>query len=667
MRRRSIIALSAVVVAVARIALAQQVLDGDPVDPGSGLAYPIMPGLPLVLPGADEDFGTGDDVVDTGLSGDVDLVVRSGDIAGPSIPAPSLAGGGPAIATVTAGGGSTGQGGEAPFTILVSDGTGAYGTLLADADMDLRPATVYAFADLDGDGTVGPTGADGSSDDPFELQEATAYAGRQMGTIFEGRFQDSLGIEIAAPASIGGLTVALVAGAWTGTNPEELFTDGPFILTHWPFFPPLDPARLLGGGNAPSPDPGLPNQLEWDIERNYLPATSHPTLGNLFAVAVDGSEPTTDQVIVQSAPATSVRVFAETAASNFLARSRPRLRVAPAVAASGRVAVLPVERVVLAADGVASQLVLRVLPVDLFANVADPAAAIGATLTISGAASIVSPDTDADPKTEPVMLSDAEGVQIVLDDDGIGVAELRALLGGNPVASVAVAVGSGADSDGDGIPDDGNSSSVSGDRPCDDGLVSCDDNCPRVINPGQFDDDHDGLGNCCDGTCEDDPQRDGCDECALPAGPSNGTLSGASVKLRSGGGVKPDKLTVKLEFELPAGAAVAPDVETVMLSLMQSGSSGYLATLASVLADRMKAKPSYLYVDRNGAIDSVVKARLKGDGVGGWKMQLRAKGLGAVELASGTASLELAIGDDVVTAPLACTGTALRVQCNPVP
>lgn len=665
--RRGVVIAAAALVAVARVASAQQVLSGDPVDPGTSLAYPIMPGLPLLLPGADEDFGTADDIVDTGLTGDIDLVVRSGNIPGPSIPAPSLSAANPSIATVTAGGGSTGQGGEASFTILVSDGAPPYGSLLTNADMDLRPATVYAFADLDGDGVIGPTNADGSADNAFELQEATAYAGRQMGTIFEGRFQDSVGVEIAAPASIGGLTVALVAGAWTGTTPEELFTDGPFILTHWPLFPPLDPTRLLGGGAAPSPDPGLPNELQWDIERNYIPAPSHPTLGSLFAVAVDGTEATTDQVIAQSGPASSVRVFVETASSSFLALSSPRLRVAPAAGASGRVMVLPVERVVLAADGAASQLELRLLPVDLFANVADPETAISATLVLSGAASIVSPDTDANPKTEPLTLTDAEGVTIVLDDDGAGSGELRALIGGNPVASVAIAVGSSPDSDGDGTADDGNSSSVSGDRPCAEGLTSCDDNCPRVVNPGQFDDNQDGLGNCCDGTCEDDPLRDGCDECVFPVDPSSGSFSSASVKVRFGDSVKPDKLTVKLGFDLPGEAVVTPDTETVMLSVTQAGSAGYVATLPSLLVDRMKATPSYLYVDREGVVDSVVKAQLKGDGLGAWKLQLRAKGVAAAELASGATSLELVIGDDIVSAALVCTGTALRVQCELAP
>ena len=144
-------------------AFAQQVFTGDPVDTGgTGLAYPIMPGVPLLLPGDNGKFGDGDDIVNTLLTGDVDLVVRSGAISSSAIPAPALGSGGPAIATVVAGGGHSGHGGEATFTAMVSDGSGApaYGNVLTNTDMDARPVTVYAFADLDGDGIVGRTNAD---------------------------------------------------------------------------------------------------------------------------------------------------------------------------------------------------------------------------------------------------------------------------------------------------------------------------------------------------------------------------------------------------------------------------------------------------------------------------------------------------------------------------
>lgn len=660
---RAVLLLAALVLAP-RASLAQQVFAGDPTDIGTGLAYPIMPGLPLLLPGDDERFGTIDDVIDTEISGDVDLVVRAGNIDAPAIPAPALAPGGAPIGTAVAGGGSSGQGGEADFTVMVSDGSGTppYGNLVTNSDLDLRPVTVYAFADLDGDGVIGPTDADGSADNALELQEATAYAGRQMGNLWGGRFHDTLGIEMGAPRSLGGLTVALVAGAWTGTDPEALFTDGPLVLTRWPFFPPLDPHDLLGGGSAPAPDPAAANELEWSIEKNYLPAPGHPVLGAAFAVAADGSEPTTDQLLVESAGVASARVFAEPSAGAFVARARPRLRVAPATGGSGRALVLPIDRAVLAADGPSSQLTLRVLPVDLFANVSDPATPVAVTLTLAGSASILSPDTDSNAKTETLSLEGAEGIDIVVDDDGTGSARLQLAIGGNPVQTVALAIGASADSDGDGVADDGNGSSFSGDRACDASAAGCDDNCPRVINPSQVDSDHDGLGDCCDGTCQFDPLSTSCDECALPAQPTAGAFTSVKLGVRPGGGAGDDKVTVRLAFDLAPGATVAPDTETVMLAVSQPG-GGYAATLTSLFIDMLKPNPSFRYIDRSGSIDGVVKAHIKRNAAGTWKMALRAAGPSIADLAGGVADLSLVIGDDVLSGTLACTATAARIKC----
>ena len=644
---------------------AQEVFTGDPVDGGTGLAYPIMPGLPLLLPGDDEDFGTGDDIVNTGPAfvGDVDLVVRAGTVAGPAIPAPAIA---PGLSIVTAGGGSSGQGGEAAFTVMVSDGSGspAYGNVVTNSDLDLRPVTVYAFADLDGDGIIGPHNGDGSADNALEKQEATAYAGRQMGAFFSGVFQDSLGLQLAAPASIGGLTVALVAGGYTGDTAEDLFTDGPLILTRWPLFPPLDPKDLLGGGAAPAPDPEAPNELEWDIETNYLPAPGHPTLGTPFALPIDGSEPTTDQFVVESGAAASARVFTEISAANFLARATPKLRVAPAVGGVGRALVLPVSRAVLAADGTATRLTLRVLPVDLFANVADPSVAMNVTLAMSGAASIVSPDTDANDKTEPLSLSDAEGLEIELDDDGTGTAELTVSVNGAPAQVVALSIGAGSDSDGDAVVDDGSSTSIAGDEPCDAAISSCDDNCPRVLNPSQLDDNHDGIGDCCDGTCIDDPLLPGCDECALPAEPTFGPLTGMKLTLSVRDS---DKLSVKLAFDLAAPATISPDAETVTLLLSQAGSGGYMATLASVFTDLGKPTPAFRYSDPAGAVDGVTKAQIKGKATGATKMSLRAGGVSLVDLDAGTVDVTLLLGDDLFEGALACTGSATRLKCSLVP
>lgn len=655
---------------------AQEVFTGDPVDTaGTGMPYPIMPGVALLLPGDNEKFGDGDDVINTGIVGDVDLVVRSGVITSSAIPAPALTGGGPAIVTVVAGGGSSGRGVEADFTVMVSDGTGspAYGNVVSNADMDARPVTVYAFADLDGDGIVGRTNADtgGAADNEFEKQEATALSGRQMGMFLDGVFQDSLGLEIAAPASIGGLRTTLVAGAWTGTDSTSLYTDGPLILTRWPFFPPLDPKDLLGGGDAPDPLPDQPNELEWSIEKNWLPEPANGTYGTPFALPVDGSEPTTDQVRVDSGAALSARVFAQPVVSSYLARSSARLRVAPPVGGSGRVLVMPISRAVLAADGPATQLTVRVLPVDLFANVADPASAMSVTLTLTGPASIASPDTNGDLKSETISLTDAGGVDVVLDDTAAGTATLLLSVDASPVQSLGITIAAAADSDGDGVPDDGNTSSVVGDKPCDGDTASCDDNCPRVINPSQVDSDQDGLGDCCDGSCEFDPLGDACGECELPIDPPPPTLGGldsGSISLRSGDATKADRLKLKIDFTLDSSAALNLDAETFALALTQAGSAGYSATLVSLFTDLNKTAPYFRYRDRNSIVDGVKKAQVKCRTNLTCRMQLQAHGIALADLATGDADLTLALGDDLYSGTVSCTSLSNgRVRCGLVP
>ena len=120
MTRRSLPILAAIAAALlaglpSSAVRAQQVFLGDPVD-SSGRPFPMMPGLPLLLPGDDGEFGTADDVHDPIYSGDVDLVVRVGTlwtmVLGQLIPIqpPSGAPGGSALTTSVAGGGITGQG-----------------------------------------------------------------------------------------------------------------------------------------------------------------------------------------------------------------------------------------------------------------------------------------------------------------------------------------------------------------------------------------------------------------------------------------------------------------------------------------------------------------------------------------------------------------------------
>ena len=184
-----------------------------------------------------------------------------------------------------------------------------------------------------------------------------------MGDLDAGRFLNSLGIHLGAPASIGGLRVVLVAGAYTGDDPAVTFVDGTPIFTLWPFFPPLDPSRTLGNGNTPPPDPTAPTEVKYEVLEFLIPDPSDPVLGSAFAVATDGSEASTDQLIVHSGSATSALFFEEVAGGDYRAVARARLRPAPLIGRGGRTLVLAISQFAIPADGSASLKLGNITPI----------------------------------------------------------------------------------------------------------------------------------------------------------------------------------------------------------------------------------------------------------------------------------------------------------------
>lgn len=654
------------------------VFAGDPCDPATG-PYPMMPGLPLVLPstGPTGHWNDAPPVITSTLTGDVDLAVRVGSFpTATEVPPPAGSTTGPALLQNVAGGGSAAQGNAVAFTTFVTDGPGSttYGSPLLG--LDQRPLAVFAYADLDGDGVIGPTDADGTLDNEIEKQEALGHVGRQVGQIAGDRFRHTIAVRVGAPASIGGLRVALVSGMYTGDDSAQLWTNGTPIFTNWPFFPPLDPLQVIFLAEANPPDPNGPNIVYYQTSEFLLPPPSTPDLVDKFVLKTDGSNPSTDQFVSLSGPAVGVRVFRSVAPGNFTASSRNSLRLAPAT--SG-----PIPRPVLAMNEVTvdagQDLEVRLLPVDALGNVADPSpTGFAVKLTVDGGLRIASPNLDANPYVETLSITDARGALVHFDTtgaSGVGHATLvdapPAVPTGLDQLTVTTRTTNPApiDSDDDGIADDGDADGLAGDHPCTAAAVlaktPCDDNCPRVVNPAQNDTDADGQGNCCDGTCVLDDGADGCAECPQSASRFQAAVSWSRLRILPGAGVKSDRVQLKAFAPLADGQAVAPDSEQVEFTVAEGDRLHWLAQLpGSFVAD---GPGQWSYDDPSASVGGVLRARIRAS-MGGLRIRVIARGVNLVDtvpadpLPRGLV-LGVTIGNDTFTRRLGCRSSIGAVRC----
>jgi len=679
--------LAAAVVALALTPAAAQatpcdvvptVFDGDPCDPLTG-PYPMLPGLPLVLPsdGPRGDWNAGEPIIDNDFIGDVDLAVRVGSfLTEPDVPAPAGSAGNPTLFQNVAGGGNSNQGDEIGFTTFVTDGPGTemYGTVLTTSELDARPVAVFAYADLDGDGRIGPHSGDGNLDNAIELQEALAHLGRQVGQATSGRFTHTLGIRVGAPASMGGLVVGLAAGMYTGSDSNQLWSDGTPILTQWPFFPPLDPVKIVYLDEPNAPDPEGPNILFYNPSEFFLPAPDHPDLPNVFSVPVDGSNASTDQFVSVSGDVVGARLFRNADPLTYVPSSRLTARVAPGIGGFGRKLVVPAGEIAVAAGNVVE---LRLLPVDALGNVADPpGGGFDVKLHAEGGLKILTPDFNSNTEFEFVNLDGADGIVVTLGTDSVVGGGTLDVLDPPPAlpvirdqAVVTVSASGDLDTDGDNVPDDGDGSLVVGDSPCTAEAIAdevpCDDNCPDTVNPAQVDTDGDGQGNCCDGTCVIDDETSGCLECAQALSRFRGTFSRVNAKLQPRAAVGPDYVKLNLRFPLDVGQSIAPDGEEVEVSLVEGDRLHYFASLAGALTVR---RPGiYVYEDGEGSNAGIRKLRIKVRGTA-IKATLVARGFGILdttpaETIENGLVLSLGIGDDAFTSLVSCTTTLRSIRC----
>lgn len=654
------------------------VFSGDPCDPATG-PYPMMPGLPLVLPlkGPTGLWTDGPPTITTTLTGDVDLAVRVGSFpVATEVPPPSGSTTNPTLLQNVAGGGGSVQGSSLAFTTFVTDGPGLtpYGAPLAG--LAQRPVAVFAYADLDDDGFIGPNDLDGNADNEFEKQEAIGHLGRQVGQIDVDRFRNVVAVRTGAPASIGGLRVALVAGMYTGDDPLQLWSNGTPIFTNWPFFPPLDPLAIVWLAEANPPDPSGPNIVFYKPAEFLLPEPDASALFGAFALATDGSNPTTDQFVSLSGPAVGVRMFRTVLPGNFRASSRLGLRVAPTLTGPGRVLVAPLSE---AAVEAGQDVEIRLLPVDSLGNIADPpVGGIAVKLGVDGGLRIASPAVDSDPFSEPIVIDSARGALVQLDTASVSGAARATLVDAPPAVPTGldqllvrtpVAGAATVDTDDDGLPDDGDGSGAVGDRPCTAAdviaSVPCDDNCPNVVNPAQNDGDGDGQGNCCDGACVLDDGDAGCLECPQSASRFQSDVTWSRLRIQPRAGVQDDAVQLKAFVKPAEGQVLAPDAEQVEFTLAEGNRLHWFAQLPGAFTALGGSK--WNYEDPSGSLGGVIRARIRAS-MGGLRIRVIARGLGLVDtvpadpLPHGLV-LGVTVGDDTFTRRLRCRSTLGSVRC----
>jgi hypothetical protein len=405
--------LAAASVTAQAAAASDPMLDGDPIDPQTGEAAVILPGAPWIRPGPDGQFGTADDEISATVLGDVDLVVRAGSVGPDGMPQPS-----PLRGAVPRGVAEPfGRGTPIDFVVVPSDGSGSgAGGAVVPSYWDGLPLLVAAFGDLDGDGFVGITHLDGDPEDtvqetaeltPLGLQYAVAAGDRAVGQIhvFAGGPR-------TAPLRIA-LTATAYAGPFDEHHLEGLVPKGPAVSTRLPFLPEFDPKqslRLGVFGLLPAEPDG---RVAFELEVAGLPNPADSRWGEAYTLRLDGSDPSIGVAEVESGEFASFGVALPPQTLGDLGKRRLRPGI---VMGHPGVAVETPRRVLVADDGEASARELTIVPLDTLGNVTEPIEPTWVRVRTDGYVRITHPDTDGDPSREEVLVTDASGAKLVLDD-----------------------------------------------------------------------------------------------------------------------------------------------------------------------------------------------------------------------------------------------------------
>jgi hypothetical protein len=400
---------------------ADPMLHLEAIDPDTGKVVEMPAGTPAIFSGPDARFGTADDQIFPFVTGDVDLVVRSGTrgFTGPFPPA-AIAGGVASLPEAIAE--PFGDGSPVPFVVAASDGRPdpPTGDPVSPPSLVGAPILAVAFGDLDGDGFIGITQLDGNASDASLEEEELRPVGRVFAIASGGRADGQIAIGAGGPPGAE-LLVALGAAAYAGPFDAQHFggrvPDGPMVMTQLPFLPRTAPDDVIDG-NAPGPaDPGA--LVGAQIEPAYVPQPGTPQVGERYTLRASAPSPSLDFARARSGALARFGLAAAPDPGRY--RSLPGRPLRPGLDGAGARAVYEIlQQIWLPDDGASSTLSARVVPLDRLGNVTTTSSPTLVTLHAAGGLRIVSPNLDGDPSVETVSVANARGVPIELDDAGAG-------------------------------------------------------------------------------------------------------------------------------------------------------------------------------------------------------------------------------------------------------
>lgn len=391
----------------------------DVVDPETGRPAVIVPQAPWIRPGPDGVYGTVDDLVIPEIRGDVDLVVRSGHLTvEDTIPEPAPAGDSLFVGVAE----PFNQGVPIPFSVIPSDGVGAApaGSPTEPPYLEGLPVMAVAFADLDGDGYIGITLLDGDPTDGAIEQAELVPVGRRYAIAANGVAKEEIGVTLGGP-SAAPARIALTASTFAGPFDEDYYRgmipNGPAIMTRLPFLPETLPLVTVRQGlfGLKSADPN--GRIAVDVQMAMQPDPTDPRIGESFTLRLDGSDPTIDVALVKSGAPSHIGVARVPDPSSYAPIGALPLK--PGLDDEGKPAlyeILPL--LAIPDDGAGSPTRFRLVMLDRLENITDPTEPTTLRLRTRGRVAITEPDRDGDPFAERVLLEDARGIEVELDDLG---------------------------------------------------------------------------------------------------------------------------------------------------------------------------------------------------------------------------------------------------------